>query len=54
MGKPADVILERLNNDDVVVVVYEVVVKIMVEIEVQLLFRVGGWSDKTRLILIST
>ena len=31
----------------------------MVEVEVQLLFRVGGWvvggwSDKTKLILIST
>ena len=26
----------------------------MVEVEFQLLFRVGGWSDKTKLILIST
>ena len=26
----------------------------MVGVEVQLLFWVGGWSDKTRLILIST
>ena len=26
----------------------------MVEVEVQLLFRVGGWSDKTKLILNST
>ena len=33
----------------------EVVVKAMVEVEFQLLFRVdGGWSDKTKLILIST
>ena len=26
----------------------------MVEVEVQLLFRVGGWWDKTKLILFST
>ena len=26
----------------------------MVEVEVQLLFRVGGWPDKMKLILIST
>ena len=26
----------------------------MVEVEVQLLFRVGGWSNKTKLIQIST
>ena len=26
----------------------------MVEVEVQLLFQVGGWSDETKLILIST
>ena len=26
----------------------------MVEVEVQLLFRVGGWSDETKLLLIST
>ena len=26
----------------------------MVEVEVQLLFRVDEWSDKTKLILIST
>ena len=26
----------------------------MAKVEVQLLFRVGGWSDKTKLILIST
>ena len=26
----------------------------MVEDEVQLLFQVGGWSDKTKVILIST
>ena len=25
----------------------------MVEVEVQLLLRMGGWSDKTKLILIS-
>ena len=31
-----------------------VVVKAMVEVEVQLLFQVGGFSDKTKLILIST
>ena len=29
------------------------IVKAVVEVEVQLLFRVGGWSDKTKLILIS-
>ena len=35
-------------------------VKVIVEVEVQLLFRVGGgcvvggWSDETKLILIST
>ena len=30
-------------------------VKAMVEVEVQLIFRGGGgWSDKTKLILIST
>ena len=32
----------------------EVLGKAMVEVEVQLLFRVGGWSDKMKLILIST
>ena len=26
----------------------------MVEVEVHLLFQVGGWSDETKLILIST
>ena len=37
--------------DDILVVV----VKAMVKVEVQLLFQVGGgWSDKTKLILIST
>ena len=40
--------------DDIVVIVVEVVVKAMVGVEVQQLFRVGGWSDKTKLILIST
>ena len=29
--------------DDIVVIVVEVVVKAMVEVEFQLLFRVGGW-----------
>ena len=33
-----------------VVIVIEVVVKAMVEVEVQLLFWVGGWSDKMKLI----
>ena len=40
----------QVKLDDIVVSV----VKAMVEVEVQLLFRVGGWSDKTKLILIST
>ena len=40
----------QVKLDDVVVVVVEVVVKAMVGIEVQLIFR----SDKTKLILIST
>ena len=45
----------QVKLDDIVVVVLEVVVKAMVEVEFQLLFRVdGGWSDKTKLILIST
>ena len=44
----------QVKLDDIVVFVVEVVVKAMVEVEVQLLFRVGGWSDKTKLILIST
>ena len=44
----------QVKLDDIVVIVVEVVVKAMVEVEVQLLFRVGGWSDKTKLILIST
>ena len=44
----------QVKLDDIVVIVVQVVVKAMVEVEVQLLFRVGGWSDKTKLILIST
>ena len=44
----------QVKLDDIVVIVVEVVVKAMVEVEVQLLFWVGGWSDKTKLILIST
>ena len=40
--------------DDIVVVEVEVVVKAMAKVEVRLLFRVGGWSDKMKLILIST
>ena len=37
----------QVKLDDIVVIVVEVVVKAMVEVEVQLLFRVGGgWSDK--------
>ena len=38
-----------------VVIVVVVVVRSMVEVDVQLLFLwVDGWSDKTKLILIST
>ena len=44
----------QVKLGDIVVIVVAVVVKAMVEVEVQLLFRVGGWSDKTKLILIST
>ena len=44
----------QVKLDDIVIVVEEVVVKAMVEVEFQLLFRVGGWLDKTKLILIST
>ena len=45
----------QVKLDYIVVIVVEVVVKAMVEVEVQLLFRVGGgWSDKMKLILIST
>ena len=43
-----------IKKKGVAVIVVEVVVKAMVKVEVQLLFRVGGWSDKTKLILIST
>ena len=55
----ADLGQAQVKLDDKVVVVVEVVVKALVEVEVQLLFRVGGWwvggwSDKTKLILIST
>ena len=31
---------------EIVVIVVEVVVKAMVEVEVQLLFRVGGWIKR--------
>ena len=44
----------QVKLDDIVVIVVEVVVTAMVEVEVQLLFRVGGCSVKTKLILIST
>ena len=44
----------QVKLDDIVVIVVEIVVKAMVEVELQLLFRVGGWSDKAKLILIST
>ena len=33
----------QVKVDDIVVVVVEVVVKAMVNVEFQLLFRVGGW-----------
>ena len=33
----------QVKLDDIIVIVVEVVVKAMVEVEVQLLFRVGGW-----------
>ena len=33
----------QVKLDDIDVIVVEVVVKAMVEVEVQLLFRVGGW-----------
>ena len=42
------------SNYSIVVIVVEVVVKAMVEIKDQLLLRMGGWSDKTKLIIIST
>ena len=38
----------QVKLDDIVVIVVEVVVKSMVKVEVQLLLRVGGWSDKTK------
>ena len=44
----------QVTLDDIVVIVVEVVVKSMVGVEVQQLIQVGGWSDKTKLILIST
>ena len=47
----------QVKLDDIDVIVVEVVVKAMVEVEVQLLFRLAGWmgglSDKFKLILIS-
>ena len=49
----ADLGQAQVKLDDIVVIVVEVVVTAMVEVEVQLLFWVGGWSDKTKLILIS-
>ena len=36
----------QVKLDDIIVIVVKVVVKAMVEVEVQLLFRVGGWQDK--------
>ena len=33
----------QVKLDDMVVIVVEVVDKAMIEVEVQLLFRVGGW-----------
>ena len=45
----------KVKFDNIVVIIVEVVVKAMVEVEIQLLFWwVGGWSDKTKSILIST
>ena len=49
----------QVKIDDIVVMVGEVLVKAMVELEVQMLFRMGGWvgggwANKTKLILIST
>ena len=41
----------QVKLEDIVVIVVEVVVKAIVEVEVQLLFRVGGWWDKAKLIL---
>ena len=35
----------QVTLDDIVIIVVEVVVKAMIEVEVQLLFRVGGWAD---------
>ena len=39
----AELCQAQAKLDDIVVIVVEVVVKAMVEVEVQLLFRVGGW-----------
>ena len=44
----------QVKLDDIVVIVVEVVVKVMVEVEVQLLFGLGQWLDKMKLIPIST
>ena len=33
----------QVKLDDIVVIIVEVVVKEMVEVEFQLLFRLGGW-----------
>ena len=35
----------QVKLDVIVVIVVEVIVKATVVVEVQLLFRVGGWSD---------
>ena len=41
----------QVKLDDIIVIVVEVVVKAMVEVEVQLLFRVGGWSEAVGMLL---
>ena len=39
----------QVKLDDIIVIVVEVVVKAMVEVEVQLLFRVGGgWGGRIK------
>ena len=48
----AELVQTQVKLDDISVIVVQVVVKAIVEVEVQLLFRVGGWSDETKLILI--
>ena len=39
----AEVCQAQVKLDDIAVIVVEVVVKAMIEVEVQLLFWVGGW-----------